>query len=551
MAATLQILPPSVAKANAAAVAAASAPGKRAAGLADLQSAIGSGYRFRAFRNSVKVLEVSYASTLPIASNRFELPLSFASTLTLLTADVSTGTWYGEITKADGSVQIRGALTTTSGAGPFKLSDSLTEGGSLTAGAIYIAYPATIDGASTYPPIPPRADEQLVLLSSPKAFGAEGVAINQHWFPWNPTYPLPAADTYTYSWWHGGWYDTSPTVDLGFGSIGVYEGTAGTMLQFMIKNPTKQSGRTDADYNWVQFDQWIAAHKALGKKVCFHAYVNMSGATATWGQNPWQIPYITPVVYRHALESALSRAGNTIAFVEMANEPPPSLFGGGWSDNWFQEWQGSAALFRAQHALTAQIIANMGHGAKVLGPTWLNVDVANVLANFADGEVASAGLNAGLGALSGKVADYLYGIGIHGYSINWATHRAGMNTARSVLSQMGKPNMPIIQSEWLSFVGTWGVDFRQGTVDEDYQQWLNRYIYDRATGVEIATHFTWNQPGQYYGDDWSQGAAKRARWETDMRFMHSMEWGRVALLNDNRMRVTLVDGRSLESTTGI
>jgi hypothetical protein len=426
--------------------------------------------------------------------------------------------------------------------------------GTLTPGGPSVASNLTL---STVSPIPPAADEAQVLFEGRKQITVGYYGVNAFYVPWNSRYAPPDDAYYSMNTWHGGW-KWGASADSTEGKIipelsrseAFFRGSTGTMLQFMIRNYGKTSGWTDADYDFEDLDRWANYYRARGKKVNFLWYANIwfdnlqsySGTT---------IPRISVARFRDALERVTRRVGDVVQYWEGPNEPD-SVAVGSWS--WYNTvGRMNKEQFAQTYRLASQIIKSIQPNAQIAGPHFSGID--NHIVNSLEAVFkasAAGGPDAGFGTGPGTtLADWVDVYANHGYlAANPTNLQLWIDNYRASLAAVRRGGMggkPHFISEYMSFDGAWpNLTLSNGETDK--WRWFERQAVAAAFDSAAFIHFTWSQPGDYYGDT-SQASvrARRAWWNSVVQFMTEVPVARIVKTRANTIRVTRVDGKTLET----
>lgn len=119
---------------------------KNSAYLTSLQTAIGSNFKRRLYRDGVLVWDSTASGTLPISGGAFALPTVVTQT-SISAADIDAGVWLHSVENAsNANIFIRTRVTPVGGAGPATLSADLAAGGQITLQSFTLSPPA-LDGA--------------------------------------------------------------------------------------------------------------------------------------------------------------------------------------------------------------------------------------------------------------------------------------------------------------------------------------------------------------------------------------------------------------------
>lgn len=420
------------------------------------------------------------------------------------------------------------------------------------------------------------AGENLVILDRPEGIRVplSFFGVNCHYVPWQGSrFTLPAVGRFGASTWHGGWSGSKyvPLVNAN-----MYEGGPGTMLQFMIKNPTKASGWTDADYDFELFDQWINYHRSIGIPVIIHAFVNIFGRNTIFNGNnlpTLQIPPVSPARFQDLVARVHARADNgaMIRYWETPNEgdsvgrllSEPNGQYSGW--NWANQVTGVSGVelanwcrYLKQKLIQLDAAAGAPGRSKVAGMNYAGPDTARTNAMLAFLEA-----DAGEGT---KAKDWIDVWSVHTYDY---LNSKDQPTASSItvgefdfrhthlqLKQwvdgvQSKGRKPWYVSEWMGFGGP---DRRLSdglsTVERDWIRLLSQWGSTIALGGEMFSHFTWCQPGDYYGDKAStKGQQYKARWESAVGWILAKRIKRIAITTDNKIVFTNIDNETLRNDT--
>jgi hypothetical protein len=523
-----------------------------------------------------------------------------------------TGTFAGTALASSGALLPRTALASVSGAGGTPTSawtveianasgDKLTGGWGSSAVWVYSlggVSAATLDPAasSTFITLtlaadvaPPSTDDYLanniVLSTTPPAntaganeaevlwSGRRIVKLNLFWvsaydWPWEIVTLPPENDLYGGEQWHGGWYywgatggakwvhlpDALPGSSRVSGGVTEYKqwhrGSPGTMLQFMVKDYAKASAWTDADYYWTDFDRWIDAHAAKGKKVIFQWFLNITGGNIT-SFSGTTVPSVSVERLKDAIQRVAQRttaggnaASDVILLWEGPNEPNSA---GGDGDTW--SWLNQVGTMTVtnlaeNYRIASQCLKAVRPNALIAGPiysgmgTWENSKVQRFL------EASASGRDAGYGTGSGTFGrDWVDVVDTHGYRVQGQTNVADYAAAfRDLVAKQalgGAGGKPLVISEWMAFDGAWP-SFSESPGEEDRWQWFNHISMAIAYGVQAHVHFTYKAPDRF-GDPRIAAVATRRAWRNAVvQWLLDGEIVRVVRTTGNTVRVTMV-----------
>jgi hypothetical protein len=405
-------------------------------------------------------------------------------------------------------------------------------------------------------PVPAAADEAAVLFAGRRQVDVGFYGVNAFMTPWNPAMQPPDPGYYGVNTWHGGW-KWKATEDSAEGRMipelsrteTFFRGSPGTMLQFALRNHRKAGGWTDADYDFEDLDRWIGFYRAQGRQVVYNWYVNIwEDALQAFGVT---VPRVSVARFRDALERVARRHGDAIRYWEGPNEPD-SVHRGDW--NWYNAvGRMSLQQFAQTYRIAAQVLRAAKPGAQVTGPHFSTLSPHGVQAVEAALKTrADGGPDAGFGTGAGtRLADWIDVVGNHGYlSRSPDDLQAFIDGYRGLLQAMrraGAADKPHYISEWMAFDGDHPKQVRS-TAGIDAWRWFERQAVAVAFDARLFSHFTWSQPGDYYGDARLESVrARRAWWQSVVGFMTGAPIARIAKTRDGGIRVTREDGQALQT----
>lgn len=340
--------------------------------------------------------------------------------------------------------------------------------------------------------------------------------------------------------WYGGHIG-----DTVIGGRSVSRSTAATMLQFMILNPEKGSGWTNADYDFSALSAYVNSLPS-GVKLLINVYCNLSGSSVVSYEGDWTIPSISATRYRDAITRLVNTFGADLAGLELTNAPPVSLFGGTESDNWMNAWAGSAALFAQQARVVKQTLASLSSTLPVVGPSWANVETwtTSALTSLFN-QSSDGGLDAGFGTGSGNTyADWIDAVGLHGEASTLLRFHNGITATRNAMAAASIGGKAL----WIT---RWNNSGLGGAV-EDTWAWFDRIIVSVAGGVDLFVHESWvleESIGTFYQGSTSAAALNRARFDALTDWLLEETLDRAVILTNGRTRVWRNDGAVLSSGT--
>jgi len=128
------------------AVRAATAGGRRAAGIQAIQTFVGSGWKLVLTRDGVTVLRVAGSGLLPIVGTDIVITAANTGATELISdASIASGAWRAQVTKSDGTVCISGLCTAVGGGGGFTLSSDLDDAAGAAVSVVTFSLPASLD----------------------------------------------------------------------------------------------------------------------------------------------------------------------------------------------------------------------------------------------------------------------------------------------------------------------------------------------------------------------------------------------------------------------
>lgn len=403
-------------------------------------------------------------------------------------------------------------------------------------------------------PVAAAADEAAVLFAGQRRVDVGFYGVNAFLTPWNPTMLPPDPAHYAMNTWHGGW-KWKATADSAEGRMipelsrteAFFRGSPGTMLQFAIRNHRKSGGWTDADYDFGDLDRWIGFYRSQGRRVAYNWYVNIwEDDLQAYGVT---VPRVSAARFRDALERVARRTGDTVRYWEGPNEPD-SVHKGDW--NWYNAvGRMTMRQFAQTYRIAAQVLRAVKPGAQVSGPHFSTVSphglqaIEAALRTRADG-----GPDVGFGTGEGtRLTDWIDIVGTHGYlSKSPGDVQAFIDGYRGLLEAMrraGAADKPHYISEWMAFDGDHPKQVRS-SAETDALRWFERQAIAVAFDARLFSHFTWSQPGDYYGDTRLESVrVRRDRWHSVVAFMTGAPIARIVKTRDGRIRVTREDGLSL------
>lgn len=179
---------------------------KNAAYLTYIRDQIGANFLMKLLREDVVVWQATATGSLTISGSRFVLPTSVTQT-SITASDIDTGEWILRVENAsDATVYIATAVTTTAGAGPFRLSADLATSGSVILGSLLLNSPTfdtvAISGLNASS-ITSSAAALSIVVSGAIPAGAQmqiQVTTNPATGPWlESTKPPAAPGTFTHT----------------------------------------------------------------------------------------------------------------------------------------------------------------------------------------------------------------------------------------------------------------------------------------------------------------------------------------------------------------
>lgn len=363
--------------------------------------------------------------------------------------------------------------------------------------------------------------------------------------------------------WHGGW--NYPDVadrpnwalipELAPNRV-FWRGSTAGMLQFIIRNYSKPSGWTDADYFWTDADRIIDLYGSQGKRFTYHWFANITGRPiVSFGSV--SVPSISVARFRDALQRVAGRRTargtaykDVIAFWEGPNEPDSAgVTGGTWS--WYNQVGSMSVMNLAeQYRIAAQSIKSIVPTALIIGPSYSAIAPHTNQAMYNFLTASAAGRDAGWGTGVGTTgADWIDCVAHHGYMPYDFTDTARFvslyRDLKAKIAAAGAGNKPFIQSEWMAFDGAWPTA-RESRGESVMRQAFNHILISVTVGnSQIWTDFRYAHPFQMGNPGDPVATNHRRRWYAFIDWLVAQPITRVARLRDNRIRVTRLDGSSL------
>lgn len=409
-----------------------------------------------------------------------------------------------------------------------------------------------------------QSGEAEVLFSGSRTLKQNFFWVTPFNYPWLTDTQPPDNGLYGGVQWHGGWFINSsstsamwrPADATAFGATRAWHrGTLGTMLQFMLKNFSKSSGWTDADYDFIDSDIWIDTYGAAGKKVSFHWFCNITGSPIASFNGP-SVPSISVARFKDALQRVAQRVTpvggyaykDVIGLWEGPNEPDSVRTGSGW--NWFnQVGTMTAAQLASQYRIAAQCLKAVAPSALIMGPSFSAIDphTSQAMQQFLSSS-AQGSNDAGYGDGAGTTgADWVDVLAQHGYFSYDQADTAGVAAAyrdlKSKIQSGGGGGKPFMISEWMAFSGAWP-NLTESGGDTDFWYYHNHMLIALANDAQIFVHFSYKNQSTFGQPAYPATAARRAKRDAFVNWLTAQPITRIARLTNGRIRVTRQDGQT-------
>lgn len=313
---------------------------------------------------------------------------------------------------------------------------------------------------------------------------------------------------------------------------------------------------------YTDFRAWIAYHASLGAKVLVQIFPEN-----LWGASP-TITLAQAQQWRDAIINMLTvaedEAPGTVYGLLLGNEPTfPNEPGANPSETWRGGWpSGSSTLYALHARLAKQTVAVYFPSVKILGPEIPSLDDVRVNPTISAMATASAaGHDIGWGTGAGTfLKDWIDEFTWHGYLWTGGTFNpldggfAAINTLIAKLQNIGFTK-PIAQTEFMvTYPGNGNPNASWAEIVEKV---CRKHPAEFATGVKFTINFEWGSdggPNAVFDNDSEAGERARAWWERYVRWWQPATGytiGRIAQLNDGRIRVYRSDGDTLVIPTDL
>lgn len=138
-----------------AAINAATAPNKRAAGYALVMARFPVGTQIEITRSGVIVFQTSMPAAMTVVNDRLRVPVGYGTANVLANADIDSGEW--RLRLRSGGYQMQERITRVGGAGPYFLADDLSTDKGLSFSTLELFLAEGIDYVAPPPPAPTPA----------------------------------------------------------------------------------------------------------------------------------------------------------------------------------------------------------------------------------------------------------------------------------------------------------------------------------------------------------------------------------------------------------